>query len=198
MTVTDRPYRNAFLSLLAISAPLIIASSSAVFAQTTETPTQPTPSAPVEITTPASLPVAIVAPTPAPEPAIIERADVQPDPRPDPRHVECVAKIIMHEAAHEPRAGRVAVAQVVRTRINSGRFAADACAVARQRGQFFDVDAFNPSRDAAWTDAVAIATDTLNGAGEEVAPGALFFHAAYSPMPGRQRVTQIGGHIFYR
>lgn len=116
----------------------------------------------------------------------------------DQRHVECVAKVIMHEAAYEPRPGRIAVAQVIRARVRSGRFASDACAVTRQRGQFFDVDAFDPPRNAAWNDAVAIAAETLQGEGEDLVPGALFFHASYSPMPGHARVGQIGGHVFYR
>ena len=128
----------------------------------------------------------------APEPATVPVTAV------DERHVECIAKIILHEAAYEPRSGRVAVAQVIRARIRSGRFAADACAVARQRGQFFDVDAFSPPRGAAWNEAVAIAQDTLRGDGADVVPGALYFHASYSPMPGHARVGQIGGHVFYR
>ena len=139
-------------------------------------------------------------PTPAVTPADLPSPDAtQPTATAvDQRHVECIAKIIMHEAAYEPRSGRVAVAQVIRARIRDGRFAANACDVARQRGQFFNVDAFNPPRGAAWDDAVEIATDTLNGAGADVAPGALYFHASYSPMPGHQRVGQIGGHVFYR
>ncbi|WP_174292597.1 cell wall hydrolase [Sphingomonas bacterium] len=154
---------------------MAIASSTASFAQTT--------------------PAAILPSEPAPD----LTPQVAAAPTPDLRQVECIAKIIMHEAANEPRIGRVAVAQVIRTRIKSGRFAADACAVAKQHGQFFDVDAFEPQRSTdGWSDAVAIATDTLNGGGDEVAPGALFFHAAYSPMAGRVRVAQIGGHVFYR
>lgn len=120
-------------------------------------------------------------------------------PAPDAQAVECIAKVIMHEAAYEPWDGRVAVAQVIRHRVSDGRFGADPCDVARQRGQFFDVDAFRPARDsAAWGEAVRIATAALTTDGEEVAPGALFFHAAYSPMPGHAPVTRIGGHVFYR
>ena len=105
----------------------------------------------------------------------------------------------MHEAAYEPWDGRVAVAQVIRHRMADGRFAADPCGVARQRGQFFDVDAFQPPRDsAAWGQAVQIATATLTGGGDEVAPGALFFHASYAPMRGRVQIARIGGHVFYR
>lgn len=135
----------------------------------------------------------------APAAALPPEVPSSDDQAPDARHVECVAKIIMHEAAYEPRPGRIAVAQVVRARIRDGRFAGDACAVARQRGQFFNVDAFRPSRATPeWADAVAIAAETLRGETADVVPGALFFHAAYAPMPGRRRVGQIGGHVFYR
>lgn len=190
---THRSSIRRLLSIVAVAAPLAIASSAApTFAQTIDP-------APAIQLAPAVLPINIPDPlAPAALPAAPSAPVATPDATPDPRQVECVAKIIIHEAANEPHDGRVAVAQVIRTRIKSGRFAADACAVAKQRGQFFNVDAYAPSRDHRWDDAVAIATDTLNGAGDDVAPGALFFHAARSPMPGRVRVTQIGGHVFYR
>lgn len=180
---------NACLSIVAAAAPLAIVISSAGLAETVEpTVLLTTPTEAVHVVS-APAPVATAAPLAEP-PAV--------KPPVDRRQAECVAKIILHEAAYEPRAGRVAVAQVVHARTKDGRFAADACAVARQRGQFFDIDAFNPARDAQWDDAVGIAADVLTGEADPVAPGALFFHASYSPMPGRQRVTQIGGHVFYR
>lgn len=171
---------DACLSFAAVATPIGIASSTAGLAQTVESAQTALPSGNQPIDTSDPLPVDAA-------PAV------------DPRQVECVAKIILHEAANEPRAGRVAVAQVIRARTRDRRFAPDACAVAKQRGQFFDVDAYNPSRGTdRWQDAVAIAHETLSGTGDELAPGALFFHAARSPMPGRQRVAQIGGHVFYR
>ena len=154
----------------------------------------------VPATEPAALTIVEAVPAAeAPAAALPPQAAASDDGAPDARHVECVAKIIMHEAAYEPRSGRIAVAQVVRARIRDGRFARDACAVARQRGQFFNVDAFRPSRSTPeWADAVAIAAETLRGQTEDVVPGALFFHAAYAPMSGRKRVGRIGGHVFYR
>ena len=149
----------------------------------------PTPSAPVIRTDAASVPADEV---------------VTPDSATyvDAGQVECVAKVIVHEAGSEPHRGQVAVAQVIRARVKSGRFAADPCSVVKQRGQFFDVDAYQPSRTSAvWTNAVAIASETLAGVGDEVAPGALFFHAASSRgafVGNRVRVAQIGGHVFYR
>ena len=189
MKLHSRTISGALLTLTVIAAPAALASSSAVSAQTSmSTPAQ----TPTDVIAPDASPQAVEMVEPAPAEAI---ATVT---APDRQHVECVAKIIMHEAADEPRPGRVAVAQVIRARIRDGRFASDACGVARQRGQFFNVDAFDPPRNAAWEEAVAIATDTLQGAGPDVVPGALYFHASYSPMRGRARVGQIGGHVFYR
>ncbi|WP_440489492.1 cell wall hydrolase [Sphingomonas sp. SAFR-052] len=117
----------------------------------------------------------------------------------DKREVECVAKVVVHEAGNQPHRGQVAVAQVIRARMNSGRFADSACGVVKQRGQFFNVDAYDPPRNnGRWDTAVDIAKRTLSGKGEEVAPGALFFHSAGASMPKRTRVTQIADHTFYR
>jgi spore germination cell wall hydrolase CwlJ-like protein len=140
----------------------------------------------------------------APQPAFVKQAVLETaspiDSNIDSKSIECVAKVIIHEAGYEPHRGQIAVAQVIRNRMK--RFSTSACAVVKQPGQFFNVDAYNPSRDTArWSDAVAIAQDTLAGEGEEVAPGALFFHAASSRgsfVGSRPRVAQIGGHIFYR
>ncbi len=147
-------------------------------------------------------------PTPAPEqaaPTVTEQpATPAPLPAiaaaPDLRQVECTAKVILHEAGARAGTGQIAVAQVVRARVKSGRFAADACGVARQRGQFFNVDAYNPPRGAAWTRAVAVATDALNDVGEQVAPGALFFHSAAATrnLGTHVRVALIDGNVFYR
>lgn len=179
---------GVLLSLAVTAAPAALASSAAGQAQTPELPAAP----PV-------LPAHPEALDSSPAPAPVAAAQVA-DARPAParHHVECVAKVILHEARDEPRPGRIAVAQVIRARIRDGRFAADACGVTRQRGQFFDIDAFSPPRNAHWDDAVAVASETLAGDGPDLVPGALFFHARHKPMVGRTRVGQIGGHVFYR
>jgi spore germination cell wall hydrolase CwlJ-like protein len=135
----------------------------------------------------------LAAGTPAAEPAE-STAD-----EPNARDVACVAKVIIHEAGNQPRAGQLAVAQVIRTRMEDGRFAKSACAVIKQPGQFFDVDAYHPERDDdRWDTAVDLATATLKGEGDDVVPGALFFHAVGSEMPNRTRVARVAGHVFYR
>lgn len=115
--------------------------------------------------------------------------------------VECLAKIIHHEAANQPEAGQLAVAHVVLNRLASPRFPKSVCAIALQPGQFFNVHAYDPSGDSRWSHSLSIARQAMAGAGASVAPGALFFHTAgYNSafFRSRPRVTQIAGHVFYR
>ena len=84
--------------------------------------------------------------------------------------------------------------QLIVTRLRSGRFADTVCGVVNQQGQFFATASYNPDiATPAWTSAVAVAREALAGATPSVAPGALFFHAAYqAPRPffrSRQRVA---------
>ena len=121
-------------------------------------------------------------------------APVQPD-----AELTCLAKIVLHEAGNQSRTGQLAVAQVVMNRVHSGRFANTICGVAMQRGQFFNVHAYNPERDSRWRLALEIARDAREGISEPVIGDALFFHAAYAGGIGSHRqVGRIGGHIFYR
>jgi spore germination cell wall hydrolase CwlJ-like protein len=114
----------------------------------------------------------------------------------------CLAKVVVHEAGNQSRDGQMAVAQVVMNRVNDsrGRFGRTICGVIMQRGQFFNVHAYNPPRNARWHAAVQVAREARNGSAEPVMEGALFFHAAYANMSfrGRTRIGRLGGHIFYR
>lgn len=113
----------------------------------------------------------------------------------------CLAKVVLHESGNQPRAGQLAVAQVVMNRVNDprGRFGRTICGVVGQRGQFFNVNAYNPRRDVRWFQALEVAREAREGRSDQVMEGALFFHAAYAgPFRGRTRVGRIAGHIFYR
>jgi spore germination cell wall hydrolase CwlJ-like protein len=116
---------------------------------------------------------------------------------------ECIAKIVLHEAGNQPREGKIAVAQTLVNRLKAGRFGDSICSVANQPGQYFKLSQFRPRRDTdAWADAMDVAHDVLRGEADPVAPGALFFRADYAPantfFRTRQRVTQVGAHVFYR
>jgi spore germination cell wall hydrolase CwlJ-like protein len=113
----------------------------------------------------------------------------------------CLAKVVLHESGNQPRDGQLAVAQVVMNRVNDprGRFGRTICGVIGQRGQFFNVNAYNPRRDVRWFQALEVARQARDGNAAPVMEGALFFHAAYAaPFRGRVRVGRIAGHIFYR
>jgi spore germination cell wall hydrolase CwlJ-like protein len=118
--------------------------------------------------------------------------------------IECIAKVVRHEAANQSEKGQLAVAQLIinRTRVGS-RFGHTPCAVVNQPGQFFNTDSYHPDRSSgAWTRAVAVSRDAVQNVSPAVVPGALFYHAAYQAPPrffrGRQRVAVLGDHIFYR
>ena len=121
----------------------------------------------------------------------------------DAASVECMAKVVLHEAANQPREGKVAVAQTLVNRLKAGRFGDTICAVANQKGQFFRIAGFHPRRGSdGWQEAVEIAHEVLAGEADPVAPGAMFFRASYAPANAffrkRERVATVGAHIFYR
>lgn len=159
---------------------------SPIFAAQTQARPQPVAPAPI-------------AESPAMETPVVETPMVETmETANNPREVECVAKVIVHEAANQPRRGQIAVAQVIRTRMKASD-TDSACDVIARPGQFFNVNTYKPSRKTPqWRNAMEIAKATLRGEGAEVVPGAMFFHTAGYPMRGRQRLAQIEGHVFYR
>ncbi|WP_156679249.1 cell wall hydrolase [Sphingomonas profundi] len=117
--------------------------------------------------------------------------------------LECMAKVVLHEAGNQPRAGQLAVAQLIVNRMESGRFADTACGVVNQPGQFFQTASYNPRRDTdAWAAAVEVSREAQARQTADVAPGAMFFRAAYAAPTGffrtRTRVVTLGDHVFYR
>lgn len=170
---------------------------------------------PITLTTPPSVPLAVAAEAPvAPGGVVFEESADADAANTDAQdnvdgnavnmadsEVECLAKIIHHEAANQPEAGQLAVAHVVLNRLASPRFPKSVCAIALQPGQFFNVHAYDPSGDRRWSHSLSIARQAMAGEGASVAPGALFFHTAgYNSafFRSRPRVTQIAGHVFYR
>jgi len=117
--------------------------------------------------------------------------------------LECMAKVVRHEAANQSRQGQRAVAEILANRAKSGRFPSTICGVANQPGQFFDTTSYNPSRDTPeWQTAMEVSREVLSGEGQNVARGAYFYHAAYQAptrfFRGRQQVLAMGDHVFYR
>jgi spore germination cell wall hydrolase CwlJ-like protein len=163
-------------------------------ASATPTPAQPQPAEALVVEQPAAPEEAREPEAPAPAPRASQVVDAE---------LTCLAKVVVHEAGNQPRAGQLAVAQVVMNRVNDprGRFGRTICGVIMQRGQFFNVHAYNPSRtNARWRTAVEVAREARDGNSAQVMNGALFFHAAYANVNfrGRTRVGRLAGHVFYR
>src|ERR1044072_5698410 len=119
-------------------------------------------------------------PPPPPPPPPVEEA---PLPAPavaeiDADELECLAKVVLHEAGNQSRTGQLAVAQVVMNRVRSPRFPDTVCDVVMQRGQFFNVHPYHPRSDPRRATAVEAPRDALSGESEPVIGNALFFHAA--------------------
>ena len=123
-------------------------------------------------------------------------------PRLDDRHVNCMAKVVHHEAGNQPLAGQIAVAQVLLNRVKRG-FGDDVCEVANQPGQFFRLGRYHPDRKSArWAEAVDVARTVLAGEARDWSKGALFFHANWAKpnsfFRGRTKVVRLEDHDFYR
>lgn len=114
----------------------------------------------------------------------------------------CLATTIYYEARSESLTGQLAVAHVVLERAKSGRFPTSVCGVVTQPRQFSFVRGGRlptPTHAGQWRTAKAIAQIAMDGSWENPVEGALFFHSArVSPGWKHDRVSRIGGHIFYR
>ena len=122
----------------------------------------------------------------------------------DTASVECMAKVVMHEAGNQPREGKIAVAQTLVNRLKvGGRFGGSICEIVNQKGQYFRIASFHPRKDSdGWQEAVEVSQEVLAGEAEPVAPGAIYFRASYAPanafFRSRERVATVGAHVFYR
>jgi spore germination cell wall hydrolase CwlJ-like protein len=117
--------------------------------------------------------------------------------------LECMAKVVHHEAGNQPRSGQLAVAQLIMNRVGKDRFADTVCEVTNQHGQFFNTASYHPRRDTdRWATAVEVSREAMAGAADPVVPGAIYYHAAFQPANAffrtRQRLTTVGDHVFYR
>jgi spore germination cell wall hydrolase CwlJ-like protein len=123
------------------------------------------------------------------------------------REVECLAKNIYFEAGSEPRAGKIAVAEVTMNRVKSKQFPRSVCGVVYQkvRGtcQFSWVcqDKKAIRSRSAWTESLQIAENILISKKRYGIIGpAMYFHADYvNPAWAEEKrlIAKIGAHIFY-
>ena len=124
------------------------------------------------------------------------------------RDVDCLAKNIYFEAGSEPRAGKIAVAEVTMNRVHSRQYPRTVCGVVHQkiRGtcQFSWVCEGKKTvyrNSDAWRDSVKIAENILISKKEYgIIGSAKHFHAVYvNPnwAESKKVIMKIGNHLFY-
>lgn len=124
--------------------------------------------------------------------------------------IDCLATAISYEAGNEPIEGQEAVAQVVLNRRLDPAFPKSICGVIYQGSQrrsgcqftfTCDGSLLRPRSARSLAAARIVAERVMRGEGSAMIGDALNYHADYvSPAWARslERVTKIGGHIFYR
>jgi len=124
------------------------------------------------------------------------------------KEVECLARNIYFEAGGEPRAGKIAVAEVTMNRVKSKQYPRTVCGVVNQkiRGtcQFSWVCEGKKAirrNSAAWHDSIKIAENILISKHHYgIIGSAKYFHADYvdpSWAEKKRLIRKIGNHIFY-
>lgn len=120
--------------------------------------------------------------------------------------VFCLAKNIYHEAGHEPKIGKYAVAQVTLNRMKSPKYADKVCSVVYDPYQFSwanrHAKRYTVPKGPNWDEAKKIAVEVLKG-GKRVhgLDNVMYYHATYvkpSWSHKKSKVAKIGLHIFYR
>jgi spore germination cell wall hydrolase CwlJ-like protein len=195
---------TATLGAAALSGTLLVPASHLLASPAPQVPvieaqTAPSPAPPFqpsEVPSPVAVPIEAPAPAAPPTAPRRERTAAASD-----RELDCMTKVILYESGSEPRAGQVAVAQVVMNRVRSRRFPNTICGVIYQRGQFSAIRSFNPPRNSRWQRAAALARDVIADGEAPVVGNALYFHAARvrpAYVARHTRVGRVGNHIFYR
>jgi len=127
------------------------------------------------------------------------------------KQLDCLTRNIYWEAANEPFAGKVGVAQVTMNRVESGKFAPTVCGVVYQKNTFYQkvVCQFSwycesnykirPVHAALWKESEEVAKKVLLEKFRLPSlENAMFYHADYvSPGWKLPRIEKIGHHIFY-
>ena len=126
--------------------------------------------------------------------------------------LDCLARNIYHEAGYEPFEGKVAVAQVTLNRVDDGRFGKGVCGVVYQKNIIYEKVICQFSWVCESTHKIKPVYAAMYKESEEVAKkvllenfrlpslsNAMYYHATYV-QPGwrKQKITQIGQHIFYK
>jgi len=128
------------------------------------------------------------------------------------RRLQCMTQNIYWEAASEPAEGKLAVAQVVMNRVESGKFPGDPCQVVHQKNVVYEkvlcqfswyceqTSKTRPIQKKLWLESEEAAKMVMfDGFRIPELKDALYYHADYvNPQWNKRKVAKIGRHIFYK
>lgn len=117
------------------------------------------------------------------------------------REMVCLAQVIHDEARGEPKAGKIAVANVVINR--TATWKRDVCGVVyHKRGKVCQFSGMCSRGEKPYTkESINLAYEVMHGQHKDLTKGATYFHAKYvNPAwnTAFQKTKTIGNHIFYR
>lgn len=119
---------------------------------------------------------------------------------------KCLAEAIYYESGSEPRAGKIAVGNVIVNRARSGMYPSTICKVIThidsKKCQFgWACHAHKEPRGKRWNTSQEIATLILSGETSDLSHGALSFHNIKHKFHNKKTVERtaiIGHHVFWR
>jgi spore germination cell wall hydrolase CwlJ-like protein len=137
--------------------------------------------------------------------AFLSVANIQPALAEENKQVQCIAESIYHEANNQPLNGKIAVANVIMNRVNSGKFPTTPCGVVNQKYgnkcQFSWVCTKSRIKDIkSYKNALNIAELVYSGS-NDVTNGAIYFHLRklHPSWSKRLQITVvIADHVFLR
>jgi N-acetylmuramoyl-L-alanine amidase len=142
----------------------------------------------------------VVADAQTSEPTVI--ATVKPIDTPASSQVDCLVKVMNHEAGGEGRQGQKAVGYVVMNRAKSGKFPNSVCGVVYQKAQFTNIRNAKaiPANKYSQLKTLALSIMSSYSRGNDPTNGSLYFHnKSYWPnWRNVIRTVSIGGHVFYK
>jgi spore germination cell wall hydrolase CwlJ-like protein len=119
------------------------------------------------------------------------------------QELECLARNIYYEAGTENIVGKYAVGHITLNRLKTGYWGTSICSVVYAKAQFsWTLKKRLPKPDPAlYAEAESVAWDIIHGHRVASLDKSLFYHADYIPNPNwadpKEKITQIGRHIFY-
>jgi len=128
------------------------------------------------------------------------------------RRMQCMTQNVYWEAASEPAEGKIAVAQVVMNRVESGKYPNDPCQVVFQKNVVYErvlcqfswycesTSRTRPVHKKLWAESEeAVKMVMIDGFRLPELKDALYYHADYvNPQWNKKQVAKIGRHIFYK